>query len=104
MRIFDGAVETKAPEAPVEELKPLEMERSEEIIHEEQDSPAPAQPAPVDEILLPARSEDEERIITAMKDLPPDEAFAYARDELKKTFQKEIDALKEEIRLLKSGG
>lgn len=101
---IDGAVETKAPEAPVEELKPLEMERSEEIIHEEQDRPAPAQPAPVDEILLPARSEDEERIITAMKDLPPDEAFAYARDELKKTFQKEIDALKEEIRLLKSGG
>ena len=101
---IDGAVETKAPEAPVEELKPLEMERSEEIIHEEQDRPAPAQPAPVDEILLPARSEDEERIIAAMKDLPPDEAFAYARDELKKTFQKEIDALKEEIRLLKSGG
>lgn len=101
---IDGAVETKAPEAPVEELKPLEMERSEEIIHEEQDRPAPAQPAPVDEILLPARSEDEERIIAAMKDLPPDEAFVYARDELKKTFQKEIDALKEEIRLLKSGG
>jgi len=101
---IDGAVETKAPEAPVEELKPLGMERSEEIIHEAQDRPAPAQPAPVDEILLPARSEDEERIITAMKDLPPDEAFAYARDELKKTFQKEIDALKEEIRLLKSGG
>lgn len=101
---IDGAVETKAPEAPVEELKPLEMERSEEIIHEAQDRPAPAQPSPVDEILLSARSEDEERIITAMKDLPPDEAFAYARDELKKTFQKEIDALKEEIRLLKSGG
>ncbi len=40
---------------------------------------------------------------TAMiKDLPPHEAFAYALEEIKKNFRSEIDALKEEIRILKS--
>jgi len=37
-----------------------------------------------------------------MKDLPPEEAFAYALEEMKRTFQTEIDTLKEEIRLLKN--
>ncbi len=47
-------------------------------------------------------AELEDRVITAMKNLPPNEAFIYAFGEIKKTFQAEVDALKEEIRILKS--
>jgi len=44
----------------------------------------------------------EDFVITAMQKLPPHEAFVYAFGEIKKTFQAEVDALKEEIRILKS--
>ena len=54
--------------------------------------------------MQPAYNGDVERTIETIKDLPPHEAFAYALDELKKTFQTEIDALKEEIRRLKNTG
>lgn len=147
---IESPSQSQVSEAPVEEMKPLEMERPEEEFQKEPKEefatievaeeksfaevgidqpvgdalslretagedqiewvsrqpvvPAEAPDTPVDEILPPARSEDEERIIAAMKELPPHEAFVYAFDELKKTFQAEINALKEEIRLLKSGG
>lgn len=58
-------------------------------------------PTPTDEISLPGNNEDVERVIAAIKDRPPHEAFVYALEELKKTFQSELDALKEEIRILK---
>ncbi len=61
----------------------------------------PMQQTPIDE-MLPLRDDDRDRAIAAMKDLPPHEAFAYALDEMKKTFQAELDALKEEIRILKN--
>jgi len=147
---IDSPVEMQAPETPVDEVKPLEMESSEGNIHEEQKeevadiqvaeektfaeavidkpagdelsvrevagedkiewgskeqgSPVQTQPASIDEMPPPAHNEDEEKLIAAMKDLPTHEAFAYALDELKKTFQTEIDALKEEIRRLKNTG
>jgi hypothetical protein len=56
----------------------------------------------VEETPPPARDADLEKAIAAMKDLPPEEAFAYALEEMKRTFQTEIDTLKEEIRLLKN--
>ncbi|PKN18410.1 MAG: hypothetical protein CVU71_13010 [Deltaproteobacteria bacterium HGW-Deltaproteobacteria-6] len=145
----DISSETQAPEIHIDEMKPLELERSEgnipegqkeevadlQVVEEklfteagsdqpagdelsvretagedqiapvikEQDSPVQAGPASIDE-MPPAQNGDVERMIAAMKDLPPHEAFAWALDELKGTFQAEIDALKEEIRLLKNAG
>jgi hypothetical protein len=40
--------------------------------------------------------------IAAIKEMAPHEAFAFALDELKKTFSGEIDALKQEIQALKN--
>jgi hypothetical protein len=51
-----------------------------------------------------AGGKDAERLAAAIKDLPPNEAFAWELAELKKTFQDEITVLKEEIRLLKAKG
>jgi len=75
-----------------------------EIVMREPEIPVPPEPAPLAEMMVPAQDEDVERVVAAMKDLPPPEAFAHALTELKKTFQAEIDALKEEIRLLKNAG
>ena len=76
-------IETEAPEANVQDIL------------------IPIQPIPIDE-MPPLRDEDVERTIAVMKDLPPHEAFAYALDEMKKTFQAELDAMKKEIRILKN--
>ena len=75
--------ETQAPEANVQDILIL------------------SQPTSIDET-PPLRDENVERAIAAMKDLPPHEAFVYALDEMKKTFQAELDAMKEEIRILKN--
>ena len=88
----------------IDELKPLEMEAPEDKsfkdlkMEETILAPVPV----VEETPPPARDADLEKAIAAMKDLPPEEAFAYAMEEMKRTFQTEIDALKEEIRLLKN--
>jgi hypothetical protein len=76
-------IETQSPEADVQDIL------------------IPIQPTPIDE-MPPLRDENVERVIATMKDLPPHEAFAYALDEMKKTFQAELDAMKEEIRILKN--
>lgn len=80
---LNDQIETQAPEANVQDIL------------------IPMQPTPIDE-MPPLRDENVERTIAAMKDLPPDEAFAYALDEMKKTFQAELDAMKKEIRILKN--
>lgn len=59
-------------------------------------------PATVDEIQKPSSGEGLENTLAVIKELPPHEAFAYALEEIKKNFQVELDALKEEIRILKS--
>ena len=92
------------PEIPVETMLPQapEPERIEKIesAMEEREAFVETRPISMDE-MPPESNEDVERMIAAIKDLPPHEAFAYALKELRKTFQSEIDALKEEIRLLK---
>jgi len=80
---LNDQIETQAPEANVQDIL------------------IPIQPTPIDE-MPPLRDENVERAIAAMKDLPPHEAFAYALDEMKKTFQAELDAMKKEIRILKN--
>ncbi len=92
------------PEMPVEPMLPQEPEPEQiekiEPAMEEREAFVETRPISMDE--MPSeRHEDVERTIAAIKDLPPHEAFAYALEELRKTFQSEIDALKEEIRLLK---
>ncbi|KAF0156376.1 MAG: hypothetical protein FD159_1795 [Syntrophaceae bacterium] len=80
---LNDQIETQAPEADV------------------QDVLIPIQPTPIAD--MPSlREKNVERTIAAMKDLPPHEAFAYALDEMKKTFQVELDAIKKEIRILKN--
>jgi hypothetical protein len=127
---------TQAAETFLHESRTLEMESSEDKVHEEQEwketpladihmddeKPSAAEidkaadeetfrrewaplvqtpPISRDE-MQPAYNGDVERTIETIKDLPPHEAFAYALEELRKTFQTEIDALKEEIRFLKN--
>ena len=62
----------------------------------------PVPPTVIEEIALPARGTDIEKAVAAIKDLPPHEAFIYALEEVKKMFQSELDALKEEVRILKN--
>lgn len=95
---------TETPVMSIDEIKPLEMEAPEDPSFKDQKmEETNFAPVPVaEEALLPARDADLEKAIAAMKDLPPEEAFACALEDLKKTFQAEIDALKEEIRLLKN--
>jgi hypothetical protein len=149
---LESPVEAQAPETGIDEVKPLELETSEDKFLQDQKGEATpftdiriaeekpfvedvidqaavgepslrasagedkielagkdrdilfqAPPAPADEV-PPVRDEDVERMIAAMEDLPPHQAFAYALVELKKTFQAEIDALKEEIRILRNTG
>jgi len=68
----------------------------------EPDIVVPTPPIAMAETTSPALGENVENTITAIKDLQPHEAFVYALEVMKKTFQAELDALKEEIRILKS--
>jgi hypothetical protein len=97
----DRFQETRREEAPsfpevAGEQRAAEPEQTDtiELAEKEQEAPAETQPVYIDE--------DVDRTLEAIKNLPPHEAFAYALEELKKTFQAEIDALKKEIRLLKN--
>jgi hypothetical protein len=60
------------------------------------------EPVAADEIQIPPPEQEIESTLEVMKELPPHEAFVYAIEEIKKNFQAELDALKEEIRLLKN--
>ena len=65
---------------------------------------AQALETPAQSIDAPARPIDSavQETILAIKEMAPHEAFAFALDELRKTFSGEIDALKEEIQALKN--
>jgi hypothetical protein len=101
---LEAPVAAPSPVMSMDELKLLEMEAPEGKFFKDQKmeetifAPVPV----VEETPPPARDADLEKAIAAMKDLPPEEAFAYALEEMKRTFQTEIDTLKEEIRLLKN--
>ena len=101
---IEAPVAAPSPVMSMDELKLLEMEAPEGKFFKDQKmeetifAPVPV----VEETPPPARDADLEKAIAAMKDLPPEEAFAYALEEMKRTFQTEIDTLKEEVRLLKN--
>lgn len=59
-------------------------------------------PVAAPEVQAPAFEEGIDNKVAAIKELPPHEAFVYAIEEIKKNFQAELDALREEIRILKS--
>jgi hypothetical protein len=101
---LEAPVAAPSPVMSMDELKPLEMEVPEDKFFKDQkmEETIFASVPVVEETPPPARDADLEKAIAAMKDLPPEEAFAYALEEMKRTFQTEIDTLKEEIRLLKN--
>jgi len=74
----------------------------EEPAFKEPEIALPVLPTVIEEIAPPARGTDIEKAVAAIKDLPPHEAFVYAVEEIKKMFQSELDALKEEVRILKN--
>lgn len=90
---FEKAVEEPLPRFSAEKEKPA---------FPEPETVFPAPPAAVTEIAPPAGAADIEKAVAAIKDLPPHEAFIYAVEEMKRMFQSELDALKEEIRILKN--
>lgn len=103
VQLTDEAIIDEEPqEEPALELstqaaEPI-VETLESPVHDEatgEDLVATAQTQP------PETEQDIASKVAAMKDMPPHEAFVYAIEEIKKSFQEELDALKEEIRLLK---
>jgi len=125
--VVDDAGETKIPTESEEfDLPAVETAAEEESEAKPEEQPvvefaaqafeavdtAPEVPAPrvfgeeavmTEEVQLPSPEKDFEDKVAAIKELPPHEAVVYAVEEMKKTFQAEIDALREEIRLLKGG-
>ena len=88
----------KAVEEPFQRLSA----QREEPAFKELDIVPPAPPTVIEEIKPQASATDIEKAVAAIKDLPPHEAFIYAVEEIKKMFQSELDALKEEVRILKN--
>lgn len=92
-------------EPAVEELSPWETKQKEipeEVAIKEPEVSVQPEPAPTGAILPFAYSKKLEDAIAAIKDQPTHEAFVCALEEIKMTFQSELDALKEEIRILKN--
>jgi hypothetical protein len=98
--IAEAIIDKAADEVPF--LREPDEKDKTEFAVKEPDIIGPTPSTPVAEILPSAFGEEVEKAITAMKDRPSQEAFIYALEEIKKNFQSELDALKEEIRLLKS--
>lgn len=125
--VVDDAGETKIPTESEEfDLPAVETAAEEESEAKPEEQPvvefaaqafeavdtAPEVPAPrvfgeeavmTEEVQLPSPEKDFEDKVAAIKELSPHEAVVYAVEEMKKTFQAEIDALREEIRFLKGG-
>ncbi|MHB8136789.1 MAG: hypothetical protein ACYDGO_00200 [Smithellaceae bacterium] len=101
----EPVAETVIAEPAVEALSPWETrqrEIPEEIAIKEPEVAVQPEPAPMGAILPFAYSKKLEDAIAAIKDQPTHEAFVCALEEIKMTFQSELDALKEEIRILKN--
>ena len=125
--VVDDAGETKIPTESEEfDLPAVETAAEEESEAKPEEQPvvefaaqafeavdtAPEVPAPrvfgeeavmTEEVQLPSPEKDFEDKVAAIKELSPHEAVVYAVEEMKKTFQAEIDALREEIRFRKGG-
>ena len=96
-------------EAPIERVieessfpRPWEEEERVADIVKEPEIVFSGPPTLTEEIAPPTRDADVEKTVAAMQELPPHEAFIYALEEFKKMFQSELDALKEEVQVLKN--
>lgn len=95
---------TVAEEIRTGEPLRLELDKEEETPYSVKEPDILAQTRPVDVAeSTPSVASDERQavIIEDIKEMTPHEAFAYAMEEVKKSFQTQLDALKEEIRILK---
>jgi len=104
---LEKRVDSDAPAGMMDENKAREMETADDRLRKDaltEDMPFARIRVVEEQKPSGADSKDAERLAAAMKDLPPNEAFAWELAELKKTFQDEIAVLKEEIRLLKAKG
>ena len=98
---LEPAAEIPFEKAVEEPFQRFSAEREKPAFKEQEIVP-PEPPTVIEEITPPARATDIEKAVAAIKDLPPHEAFIYAVEEIKKVFQSELDALKEEVRILKN--
>lgn len=89
-------------EKAIEEPFPRFSAQMEKPAFPEPEMVSPAPPVAIEEIAPPAGAADMEKAVAAIKDLPPHEAFIFAVEEMKRMFQSELDALKEEVRILKN--
>lgn len=104
---LEKLAEPEAPAGLMDEDRAREMETTDDRLRKDalmEDMPFARIRVVEEQKPSPAGGKDAERLAAAMKDLPPNEAFAWEIAELKKTFQDEIAVLKEEIRLLKAKG
>ncbi len=104
---LEKRVDSDAPAGMMDENKARKMETADDRLRKDvltEDMPFARIRVVEEQKPSGADSKDAERLAAAMKDLPPNEAFAWELAELKKTFQDEIAVLKEEIRLLKAKG
>lgn len=90
-------------EIRVEEPLRLQLDMEEETHYSVKEPDVLSQARPVETASASSIASDEApaMMIEAIKEMPPHEAFAYAMEEIKKSFQTQLDALKEEIRILK---
>ncbi len=96
----EPAIVQPAMEEPF--LKEIEPEPMADQVSKEPDMAVAEPQVSVAEMPAPALEGGMENKVAAIKELAPHEAFVYALEEIKKNFQSELDALREEIRILKS--
>lgn len=104
---LEKRVDSEAPAGMMDEERAREMETTDGRLRKDalmEDMPLARIRVVEEQKPFLAGGKDAERLAAAMKDLPPNEAFAWALAELKKTFQGEIAVLKEDIRFLKAKG
>ncbi len=98
--VVESVIQKVATEEP--SLQEVEPEPAMEPIMKEPDRVVAEPQISTAEKPAPAFEEGLENKVAVIKELPPHEAFVYALEEIKKNFQSELDALREEIRILKS--
>jgi hypothetical protein len=97
-----GASGIVAEKTADEALLRLELPAEERLEAGLQEAHPRPEPSAADEAATSRFDEQGQEVVSSLKNLPPDEAFARAAFELKHIFGAELQALKEEIRVLKS--
>ena len=98
--VVGPTIDKDAVEEPF--LKESELAPEAERVVEDPDLDLPVPTIPVADRQTTAFEEGIENKVAIIKELAPHEAFVYALEEIKKNFQSELDALREEVRILKS--